>query len=231
MVKKIRLLGMVIDNFPLREEVQIGENFYSRMELNIIRTVSMKMFGMAAECQAVRDAIKQADLLVIGDKEILTEAGIYSSQRLKEAVEHGFMQEFLTRMCLGGRSVFLVAPDRLELDLLKDYLRKTYENMRIVGCYALEGPGDGYDAMINEINAAASDAVLSVMESPQEDEFLLKAKAKISAKVWYSMGRQYRITQERPSFLLRFLQLLHKGKFKNVIHHYENQEEHGDGNE
>ncbi len=223
MVKKIRLLGMVIDNFSLHEEMQIGEGFYNRSEMNIIRTVSMKMLGMAADLRAVRDGIGQADLLIIGDKEILTEAGIYSGQRLREAAGHGFMQEYFAHMCRNGRRVFLVANVRQELELLQDYLRSAYETMWIVGCYAIEDCGGEYDSMINEINAAMPDALVSVVDSPKEDEFLLQAKAKISAKVWYSIGKQYREPYEKMSFLFRFRQLLHKGRFKSLIHHYDDE--------
>lgn len=225
MVKKIRLLGMAIDNFTLREEVLQGEDFYNRSGLNIIRTISMNMLGMAADNQAVRDGIAQADLLIIGDKEILLEAGIYSSQRLREANEHGFMQEYLKRMSRGGRRIFLVAEDKEQLKLLQEYLKMTYEKMQIVGSYVLEDCGGEYDTMINEMNAAAPDVLLSALQSPKEEAFLLEAKAKIDASVWYSLGEDYYDTKEKLSFTMRFRQFVHRGKFKNVIHHYE------DGNE
>lgn len=225
MVKKIRLLGMVIDNFSLREEVQQGEEFYNRSELNIIRTISMKMLGMAADNRSVREGIAQADLLVVGDEEILTEAGIYSSQRLREANEHGFMQEYLKRIAGSGRSVFLVAEDRQALEMLQEYLNMVYENMQIVGSYVLEACGGDYDMAVNEMNAAWPDILLSVVSSPVEDMFLLKAKAKISARVWYSLGEDYLDTQRGVSFVMRFRQFIHRGRFKNVIQHYE------DGNE
>lgn len=225
MVKKIRLLGMVIDNFSLREEVQQGEEFYNRSELNIIRTISMKMLGLAADNRAVREGIAQADLLVVGDEEILTEAGIYSSQRLREANEHGFMQEYLKRIAESGRSVFLVAEDKEALEMLQEYLNMVYENMQIVGSYVLEVCGGDYDMAVNEMNAAAPDILVSVVSSPVEDAFLLKAKAKIGARVWYSLGEDYLDTQRGMSFVMRFRQFIHRGKFKNVIQHYE------DGNE
>lgn len=225
MVKKIRLLGMVIDNFSLREEVMQGEEFYNRSELNIIRTISMKMLSMAADDQVIRDGITQADLLIVGDEEILTEAGIYSNQRLREASEHGFMQEYLKRMSRCGRQIFLVAKDWEELEMLQEYLNVTYEKMQIVGSYVLEECGGDYDMVVNEINAAAPDVLLSVLGSPEEEEFLLEAKAKIGARVWYSLGEDYNDTEGRLPFVMRFRQLIHRGKFKNVIHHYE------DGNE
>lgn len=221
MVKKIRLLGMVIDNFTLHEELMQSEELYKKQELNIIRTISTKMLSMAAESQTIRAGIRQADLLVVGDREILTAAGIYSAQRLREANEHGFMQEYLKLLSHSGRSAFLVAQNQQELEILKEFLQKTYEKQLIVGGYALDACSSDSDMMVNEINAAAPDVVLSVISSPQEDDFLLQEKVKISARVWYSLGEGYRNMGGKLSFMLWFRQLIHRGRFRNVIHDYE----------
>lgn len=223
MVKKIRLLGMELDNYTLREEIIQSEDFSHKQELNIIRTVSIEMFSKAADSQVVRDGIAQADLLIVGDSEILTEAGIYSSQRLREASEHGFMREYLKARIGSQSSFFLVAQDQEDLDAFLDFLKSKYENMVIVGTYLLDTCVKDHDTMINEINAAAPDVILSVLTSPQEDMLLLREKAKISAKVWYSLGAGYQITKKKPSFFLRFQQLIHKGRFKNIIHSYEDR--------
>lgn len=225
MVKKIRLLGMEMDNFTLREEMAQSELFYHRQELNIIRTISIEMLSMAADSQTVRDGLEQADLLVVGDREILTEAGIYSPQRLREASEHGFMREFLNQMIAAHSSFFLVAEDRARLDAFVEFLETRYENRVVVGSYVLDDCSNGYDMMVNEINAAAPDIVLSVLASPREDQLLLQEKARISARVWYSLGAGYRDTEKKPSFAVWFRQLVHKGRFKNKVHNYEDRDE------
>lgn len=225
MVKKIRLIGMEMDNFTLQEEMTQSETFYDRQELNIIRTVSIKVLSQAAESQAVRDGIRQADLLVVGDREILTEAGIYSSRRLREASEHGFMREFLSRMIYRQSSFFLTAQNQEELDDFREFISAEYENMKIVGEYVLDVCEGDHDIIVNEINAAAPDVVLSILPSPEEDAFLLQEKEKIRARVWYSLTTEYRNMKKKPSFIFWFQQLIHKGRFKNAVHHYEDRYE------
>lgn len=105
--------------------------------------------------------------------------------------------------------------------MLQDFLKTSYENLVIVGSYVLDECSGDQDVMVNEINAAAADILLSVMDSPQEDTFLLGAKAKIRARLWYSLGDSYQNAEGKMSFMLWFRQLLHKGRFKSVIHHYE----------
>lgn len=226
MVKKIRLLGMVIDNFTLCEEIQLSEDFYNRKELNIIRTISAGLLGMAAASQYVRIGIGLADLIIIGDKEILTQAGIYSAKRLKEAAGRGFMRECLKRMCQAKRRIFLVAQNAEDLGQLSDFIKTAYETMRIVGSYVLEECGSEYDTVMNEINAAAPDAVLSVLGSPKEDEFLLRAKARLSAKLWYSLGGTYCCGQQgKPPFMLWLRQLIDRRQLKKAIQQYEERNE------
>lgn len=220
MVKKIRLLGMEIDNYSLPEEVLLGEEYINKSELNIIRTVSMKMLSMAADNQAVRAGIQQADLLIIGNREILLEAGIRSSQRLWEASEHGFMQEYLKCMCRDRRRVFLLASDSSELEILQEYLKQTYEKIQIVGSYILDNGKKDFDKMINEINAIVPDVILSVLDFLQEEEFLPDAREKIDAKVWYSLGDQYQEPERKQSFLVKLQRLFYRGRFKNIIHNY-----------
>lgn len=221
MVKKIRLLGMVMDHFTLREEMLQSEEFYHKQELNIIRTVSINMLNMAADSKAVRAGIAQADLLVVADREILTEAGISSGQRLREVGGHEFMQEYLKHLSCSRRRVFLAAQDKEELDYLTEFLQTAYEKLQIVGSYVLDECGSEYDMMINEINAAAADIVVSALKSPSEDAFLQYAKTKLSARIWYSLGDNYRDADAKVSVAFRFQKLIHWGRFKNVIHHYE----------
>ena len=223
MVKKIRLFGMEIDNFSLREEILQGEDFYHKTELNVIRTISMNMLSMAAENQTVRDAIARADLLVVGDREILLEAGIYSSQRLREADEHGFMKEYLKRINKEHSHVFLVADSPDALERLQQFIKSAYETLQIVGNYVTDRCGGEYDSLVNEMNAAQPDMIISTVESPVEDEILQEERAKIDARVWYSLGEFYRGTQEKLSFRMRFSRLVHKERFKNAVHNYEDR--------
>ena len=135
------------------------------------------------------------------------------------------MREFLQERIYCESSFFLVAKSQADLIAFSEFLKTEYENMRIVGNYVLDTCGNEYDMMINEINAAASDIILSVLDSPQEDAFLMQEKAKISARVWYSLGNDLKQTQKKTSFLCWFQQLIHKGRFKNVIHNYEDRHE------
>lgn len=225
MVKKIRLFGMEIDNYPLWEEVRLGESFYEQGKMHIIRTMSMGLLGMAAEDRQIQDGIRQAELVVVEDKEILSAAGIRSSQRIREAMEHGFMKEFLKRVCRNRRRVFLVAGRSADMEHVTDFLRRTYEKLQIVGNYVIEDGRGGYDHMVNEINACVPEVIISVLESPFEEQFLAEAGVQVNARVWYSIGAHYERPSGRLPLWLHLKRLIHIGRFRTAVHQYEENHE------
>ena len=221
MVKTIRLLGMEIENYSLREELMHVEAFYEKNELSIIRTMTMKQLALAVEDQSVRDGISMADMVVMGDKEILSEAGIQSAQRLREASEHVFMQELLKRIYRNRCKVFLAVEHLGQEPLLRDFLTEKHGELQIVGAYAAEECNGEPDILFNEVNASAADTVLSVICSPLEEMFLVDAKAKLAANIWYSLGEWQSFAKSRSVLYEKCRKLIHKGKFKNVVHSYE----------
>lgn len=225
MVKTIRLLGMEIENYSLHEEVLKGESFYNNGELNVIKTVSMQTLSQAVDNPLVREGIEQATMVIVEDKEILTEAGIYSNQRLWDANEHAYMKEFLKRANRNNRRFFLVAESGEEVQELMEALQERYEKLQIVGQYALESCGGDYDDAINEINTVAPQVVLSVVRTPLEEEFLAQARSKVSAELWYSIGEHFQEQTGGVSLLTRLKRLIHTGKFKTTVQNYEEKNE------
>ena len=224
MVKHIELMGMEIPNYSLREEITCVEEALKNTELNIFLTVSMEYLVLAGHENPVKDSIRQAKLLIIDDKEILSVAGIHSSQRIHEASEHVFFTEMMKRLVRSQREVFLVADTKEELNKARDILEGQFDRLRITGQYALEDHPDDYDHMINEMNGCAPDVILSIMDSPEQERFLMEHKGKIGAKIWYGLGMHYQQLIERKGFGWKLRKLIHFGRFKMHVNHYQESE-------
>ena len=98
MIKQIQLLGMTIPNYSLREELQLAQDALRDEKLRLLLTVSMQSLIKVSnsESQQVKECVEQADLVVVEDPEILSVAGINSSQRIHEAEDHLFFTELLS---------------------------------------------------------------------------------------------------------------------------------------
>ena len=226
MIKQIQLLGMTIPNYSLREELQLAQEALKDQKLRLLLTVSMQSLVKvsSSESQQVKDCVEQADLVVVEDPEILSVAGINSSQRIREAEDHLFFSELLKRLQRGQQQVYLVASKNAALEKIKEILSDRYEKLHVVGQYSIEDYPDDLDRMINEINSAAPDVIISVMPTPQQEEFLVANRSKLLAKLWYGLGENYGLLMEKKGFGWRMKRLIHFGRFKMHVNHYEERE-------
>ena len=225
MIKQIQLLGMTIPNYSLREELQLAQEALRDEKLRLLLTVSMQsLVRVSNGSQQIRECVEQADLVVVEDPEILSVAGISSGQRIHEAEDHLFFTELLKRLQRGQYQVYLVALKNAALEKIKEILSDRYEKLCIVGQYSIEDYPDDLDRMINEINSAAPDVIISVMPTPQQEEFLVANRSKLLAKLWYGLGENYSLLMEKKGFAWRMKRLIHFGRFKMHVNHYEERE-------
>lgn len=227
MIKQIELLGMTIPNYSLREELQLAQEALKGEAPQLFLTVSMQSLMKigSSESEAVKECVEHADLVVIDDSEILSVAGINSGQRIREAADHLFFVELLKRLQRGQQQVYLVASKNAALEKIKEILADRYEKLAIVGEYSIEDYPDDLDRMINEINGAAPDVILSVMPTPQQEEFLVANRSKLLTKLWYGLGENYSLLMEKKGLGWRMKRLIHFGRFKMHVNQYEDGRE------
>ena len=227
MIKQIQLLGMTFPNYSLRDELQLAQEALHSERLCMFLTVSMQsLMKVSSGFGEEKSFVEQADLIVVEDPEILSVAGITSNQRIREASDHLFFTELMKRLQRGQQQVYLVAAKNVALDKIKEILAQRYEKLKIVGQYSIEEYPDDLDRMINEINSAAPDIILSVMPTPQQEEFLMKNRSKLLAKLWYGLGENYGLLMEKKGFGWRMKRLIHFGRFNMHLNHYD---DHGEG--
>ena len=228
MIKQIQLLGMTFPNYSLRDELQLAQEALHSERLCMFLTMSMQslMKVSSSGSDEEKTFVEQADLIVVEDPEILSVAGITSNQRIREASDHLFFTELMKRLQRGQQQVYLVAAKSAALDKIKEILAQRYEKLKIVGQYSIEEYPDDLDRMINEINSAAPDIILSVMPTPQQEEFLMKNRSKLLAKLWYGLGENYGLLMEKKGFGWRMKRLIHFGRFKMHVNQYD---DHGEG--
>lgn len=225
MIKQIQILGMTFPNYSLRDELQLAQEALRSERLCMFLTMSMQslMKVSSSGSEEEKSFVEQADLIVVEDPEILSVAGIISNQRIREASDHLFFAELMKRLQRGQQQIYLVASKNAALEKIKEILGERYEKLHIVGQYSIEEYPDDLDRMINEINSAAPDVILSVMPTPGQEEFLMKNRSKLLAKLWYGLGENYSLLLEKKGFGWKMKRLIHLGRFKMHVNQYDEE--------
>ena len=226
MIKQIQILGMTFPNYSLRDELQLAQEALRSERLCMFLTMSMQslMKVSSSDSEEEKSFVEQADLIVVEDPEILSVAGITSNQRIREASDHLFFAELMKRLQRGQQQIYLVASKNAALEKIKEILGERYEKLHIVGQYSIEEYPEDLDRMINEINSAAPDVILSVMPTPGQEEFLMKNRSKLLAKLWYGLGENYSLLLEKKGFGWKMKRLIHLGRFKMHVNQYDEEE-------
>lgn len=225
MIKKLEILGMALDNDTVAEAMVQVEEFLNSTMMNTIEAISMDMLVKTQEDDRLKACIEHLDLTVISDKEILKAAGEISRQRIQETVNNDFFKEFAKRASGNRRAVFLLGETEEKLDALREFLAEHYSGIQVAGCFGLaDCPGD-YDMVINEINIAEPDVIMSVLTSPEQEYFLQDNREKLNAKIWYGLGEVYsdrKVVSEVAGFARKLIQ---KGVMHSMISRYNKKEE------
>ena len=211
---------------PTAEEaLQLAQEALRSERLCMFLTMSMQslMKVSSSGSEEEKSFVEQADLIVVEDPEILSVAGITSNQRIREASDHLFFAELMKRLQRGQQQIYLVASKNAALEKIKEILGERYEKLHIVGQYSIEEYPEDLDRMINEINSAAPDVILSVMPTPGQEKFLMKNRSKLLAKLWYGLGENYSLLLEKKGFGWKMKRLIHLGRFKMHVNQYDEE--------
>lgn len=223
MIKKIDIMGILLDDYTVREALHQIESFSDDNVLRSIESISMQMLMEAEKDEELRNAISSLNLAIVGQKEILEVAGVGTMQRIKETEENDFFYEFLKRLERNHKRLFLLGETEEKNNRIKEKLIEQYPQLSIVGEYALENCIGDQAAVINEMNAATPDLVLSALPSPTQEHFFWEHKDKINARIWYGVGDVE--IDGRTGVKKMVTSLLHRGRLKSSIEKYEKKKE------
>lgn len=223
-VKKIEILGMHLDNYTVRESLLRLDTYMGNTVLNIIETVTMKQLVLAGEHPVIKDCLNQADLCIIGECEILSEAGNPTLQRMREVRDQDFLQELIVRMTRNRKRVFLLAMTKEELEQMQRIFEEKSPKFAPAGVYAVEMCTGDLDTIVNEMNGSTPDLVISALDSPMEEEFILSYRDKIGTSVWYGIGASYQYKAGKMQVGKTFQRLALRGRLHLSVSKYRQKE-------
>lgn len=210
MNEKIQVLGIEIDNFSAKDAVKRIVTYMGTEPVNVIEMVTMNTLGKFQEDENASELFHSFDLALASDKGILQAAGVTDERRLKEVDELLFIKMVMRYLHKNSARVFLLAENAADLEKLEGYMKEDYANIQVVGTATLEENAISDDMLLNLVNGAEAECILSTLSSPTEEQFIYRNKLLINARVWLGFGnllgemrKQKNIFQKVKEFVLR----------------------------
>lgn len=210
MNEKIQVLGIEIDNFSAKDAVKRIVTYMGTEPVNVIEMVTMNTLGKFQEDEEASTLFQTFDLALASDKGILQAAGMKDERHLREVEELLFIKMVMRYLHKNSARVFLLAENAADLEKLEGYMKEDYANIQVIETATLEENGVSDDKLLNLVNGAEADCILSTLPSPTEEQFIYRNKLLINARVWLGFGnlldemrKQKTIFQKVKEFVLR----------------------------
>lgn len=231
MIKTIDFAGIVLDNYSVRETIMNVEKNMSDQGFHTIEEVNMDTLMQAETDEVIKEALQIVEHTVIAEAGILDAVGAGSYQRRHEIEHHDFFYELMKRIERNHKTMFVIGDSMERVEPMCELISDRYPKCEIVGREALDECTGATDAVVNEMNAVAPDVILSIIPSPQQEHFLMENREKISAELWYGIGKiELGKARSRLALKIRKLVRIHKLE-KQLIRHNDEQETKQNENE
>ena len=201
MNEKIRVLGLEIDNLSAKDATKLVVSYMETEPVSVVEMVTMNTIGCFQQDEMAKELFEQFDIALASDKGILEAAGETDEKRLREVDELLFIKMVMRFLHKNSARVFLLAENEADMGKLEGYIQKDYSNLQILGKATLTENGASDDMLLNLVNGAEAECILSAIPSPIEERFISRNKSLVNAKVWLGLGNLLEeLKKEKTSF-------------------------------
>lgn len=224
MSKQIEVMGVALNDDCVWEMLPVVDTYLNNSEMNFLVAVSMRMLVMAQQDPQIREILQSFDVALPGEVGILAQAGNTNNQLKREIEDNSFFGEFMRMVQKQEKTVYLLGETSMQCSELGIFIKRYYGQTRVVGECALNDWQDVAE-VINRINIAAPDVILSVIPSPRQELFIHQQKSMLHAKVWYGLNDTYKLRSGARALRAKASSILHHLNFKQLMANYNKEKQ------
>ena len=217
MNEKIQISDLTIDNYTAKDAMKRVVEYLNTEALNIIEIVTLGTLEELANNEELQRQVSEFDITFAGDRAILEAAGIKDARSLRDAEPMLFIKMAMRFLHKYQVKVFLLAENGPNLIKLQEQFRETYSQAIIVGSATMEEHGASDDMMLNLVNGVEADCIISTLPSPMQEQFIIRNKSLLDAKLWLGLGNSFYMMKEGQSVFGRIKKLFARQILKKEI--------------
>ena len=190
MGSRINVLDIDIDNYTAKEAMKRFVDAMQSEPLSVIEMVTADSLMQMGDAPELKGEVGSFDLVLAGDTTILQSADITERKCLKEIEERTFLKMLLRYINRNHKRVYLLVESEEEGQEFLRFLEYNCRGGQIGGMAKVSDMDRADDMVVNAINGADIDCVISVMSSPLQEDFVTKNKSILNAHVFLGLGRE-----------------------------------------
>ena len=214
---KINVLGIEIDNYTAKETMKKSIEYLTTEPVNMIEVATVDVLMDTNTELMLKEQMKDFDLVLAGDRTVLEAAEVSERKRLQETDDRLYLQMFFRYLHKNHKRIYLLVESEEEGRRVYEYLEHRYSSIQVCGMAKVSAQDRADDMLVNAINGAEVDCVLSLLSSPLREDFAVKNKNLFNVRLFLCLGKTM-IPEEKRRFGSRKIsQFLTKALFKKGI--------------
>lgn len=199
----MNVLGIEVNNCTAKEAMEEIAGYMQEEPISLVEVMTADSVMRVSQNEEVRRNLEQMDMIFPGDKAILDAMEVCDKKKLQEAEKHTFVKLLLSYLHRNNTKVFLLADTEADMEELKSYLERRYKSIEIVGTSLIPGQNESYDMIINMVNGAEAQCILSSVSSENQEAFICHCKNALNVRIWIGISRTATMFAEKEKLIGR----------------------------
>lgn len=188
MAKSVEVLGIALETYTVRENMQFLEEYVTNDQLNIVCAVSSYTLMAASNNDELAEFIAGADLRMISDPVIFEVVEDKFEQQYTQLKKQELEEQFVKCLMRKKKKVFYICDTQEQVRKFENYIQENYPGLEGIGTCADGIEEEKVEHIINEINSADVDVLLLNFHSPRQEMFIKNNKHLLHVKLCICMG-------------------------------------------
>lgn len=182
-------MDIEIDNFTSKEALKCLIGYMQSERLSTVELLTAQSLLQINDTPGLSQEVGRFDMVLPGDAAVLEAAGAGEGDAASEAKKRRFLKGFLQYLHKNHKRVYLLVDSgETEKDIL-DYLEYKYRGIEMAGLAKVSASDRRDDMLVNAVNGADADCVLTMLESPLQEEFIVKNRCRMNARLCLAVGK------------------------------------------
>ncbi len=191
MDSKISIMDIDIDNCSAKEAMKKTVGYMGTEPVNIVEMATVAGVMQIEDKGKLKEDMCGFDLILAGDKTILEAADITDRKCLQEIEGRVFLKMFMRYLHKNHKRIYLLVESEEEGQKFFDYLQHYYYGLQVIGLAKVSAQDQADDMLVNDINGGEVDCILAALKSPLQEEFIVRNRSLLDARVWLGLGKEY----------------------------------------
>ncbi|BBF44823.1 N-acetylmannosaminyltransferase [Lachnospiraceae bacterium KM106-2] len=186
MMKKSDILGLNVNIIYYRELKRLINEYLGNDSLNRITFVGKDMLAMARENEDYRNKLEENDLVLLANRDLVTNQEDAAPIFQNAITNYNKLMEVLSSI-RESKTVLLLYEQEGDEEMIARYIKRKMPRARIIEqlCLDIE---HSMESVINSINAAVPDIIISTIKAPEQEEWIAKECNKLNSKLFLGFG-------------------------------------------